>query len=197
MEGRMKLLMTKGNSGEEVDQLARALAKALGADAQAFPVLDRPGSPIDDEFDAAIRRWQAGIGVIAEGFVPIAEFPSKFNTPPGGAQFSKYDSRADLGNSQPGDGARYRGRGFVQLTGKANYEKYGERIGFPLLTDFDKANAPEVAAVVLAVFLSDKADKFRDAVGRGRLDLARKLVNGGSHGLDSFKDVFRLAGEVR
>ena len=269
----MKLLMTKGNSGEEVDQLARALAKALGADAQAFPVLDRPGSPIDDEFDAAIRRWQAGIGVIAdgivgprcqvlleliapqgdkladtplnvanvsrlfpatkpanigrylpyieaalgvpgltdramvvgalgtiraetEGFVPIAEFPSKFNTPPGGAQFSKYDSRADLGNSQPGDGARYRGRGFVQLTGKANYEKYGERIGFPLLTDFDKANAPEVAAVVLAVFLSDKADKFRDAVGRGRLDLARKLVNGGSHGLDSFKDVFRLAEEV-
>lgn len=65
----MKLLMTKGNSGVEVDQLANALVKALGADAESFPVLTRRGRPIDDDFDAAIRRWQAGVGVIADGII--------------------------------------------------------------------------------------------------------------------------------
>jgi hypothetical protein len=269
----MQLLMAKGNSGHEVDRLAESLTKTLGPDAVGFPVLSKPGSAIDDEFDAAIRRWQAGIGVIAdgivgprcqvllglippqgdklidtpldvgnvsrlfpatkpaniarylpyveaalgvagltdratvtaalgtiraetEGFVPISEFQSKFNTPAGGAPFSSYDTRGDLGNHDPGDGERFRGRGFVQLTGKNNYEEYGDRIRFPLLANVESANAPEVAAVVLAVFLLDKADKLRTAVAKGRLDIARRLVNGGVHGLDLFKDVFKLAKAV-
>ncbi|MDB6000996.1 MAG: peptidase, partial [Rhizobacter sp.] len=65
----MKILILKGDSGKEVDQLAVALATALGDDAAAFPVLTRSGSAIDDDFDAAIRRWQAGVGVIADGVI--------------------------------------------------------------------------------------------------------------------------------
>ncbi len=274
----MDILMTKGSVGEDVERLRRALAAALGADAGMFPSLQTADAPIDEDFDAAIRRWQAGVGLIAdgivgprcqllldllapnadkfelvlnvsgvsklfpatkpaniarylpyieaalgvaqltdrpmilgalgtiraetEGFVPISEAPSKFNTPPGGAPFSKYDLRRDIGNGAPGDGERYRGRGFVQLTGKDNYIRYGKRIGMPLETSSQLANAPEVAAVLLALYLADKADKFRLAIGRDRIDgkdglaEARKLVNGGSHGLDRFRDTFERAKAV-
>ena len=46
-----------------------------------------------------------------------------------GAPFALYDDR--LGN-QPGDGARFKGRGFVQLTGRYNYAKYGPVVGVDL-----------------------------------------------------------------
>src|ERR1051325_9072028 len=62
-------------------------------------------------------------------FTPLSEFKSKFNTPPGGAPFSLYDNRKDLGNQGPPDGANFRGRGYIQLTGRNNYAVHGAAIG--------------------------------------------------------------------
>ncbi len=138
----------------------------------------------------------AALGTIraeSEGFVPISELPSRYNTKPGGAPFSKYDGNKDLGNTQPEDGARFKGRGFVQLTGRYNYTHYSQRIGIDLLELPDRANAPEVAAALLACFLADKAPAMRKALSRGDYAGARKLVNGGTHGLDRFSSVFALA----
>ncbi len=130
----------------------------------------------------------------SEGFLPISEYPSQFNTKPGLPPFSAYDGR--LGNNAPGDGARYRGRGFVQLTGKANYKTYSERIGVDLVSNPDWANAPEVASLLLASYLADHAGPMRKALAAGNHAAARKLVNGGSHGLDRFKNVFDIAATV-
>ncbi|WP_313623034.1 C1 family peptidase [Achromobacter sp.] len=266
----MNWLLSKDDQGNDIEPLRKALARALGADAAAFAVLQKPGTVIDGEFDAAIRRWQAGIGAISdgiigprcqlllglsspvplrlgaepvnvgtvsrlfpatkpaniarylpyieaalgavgltdramvigalatiraetEGFVPIAEFKSRFNTVPGERPFGRYDGRNGLGNSAPGDGERYKGRGFIQLTGKANYKKYGEKLGIDLVNSPDRANAPEVAALLLALFLLDKAPKFRDAFQSGDMPAARRLINGGTHGLENFQDVFERA----
>ena len=131
-----------------------------------------------------------------EGFLPISEFQSQFNTAPGGAPFGLYDGRKSLGNTKPGDGARFKGRGFVQLTGRFNYETYGQRLEVDLAANADLANAPEVAALLLATFLADRKDAMREALASGGYAAARKLVNGGSHGLDRFRDVFRLADGV-
>jgi predicted chitinase len=138
----------------------------------------------------------AALGTIraeSEGFVPIAEFPSHYNTKPGMSAFTAYDNRKDLGNTEPGDGARYRGRGFVQLTGRAKYKTYASRIGIEIESFPDLANAPEVAAVLLALFLADSANEIHHALAAGKYAVARKLVNGGSCGLGSFKNVFVLA----
>lgn len=138
----------------------------------------------------------AALGTIraeSEGFLPISELPSQFNTLPGQAAFSAYEGRKGLGNTQPGDGARFKGRGFVQLTGRANYETYGAKLGIDLAGNPDWANAPEVAAVLLAWFLADRAADMRAALAAGNFAKARKLVNGGSHGLQRFTEVFTLA----
>ncbi|UVJ46418.1 peptidase C1 [Pseudomonas sp. LS1212] len=138
----------------------------------------------------------AALGTIraeTEGFVPISEFPSQYNTKAGMAAFSAYEGKQDLGNLKPGDGAVFRGRGFVQLTGRHNYQIYSQKIGLNILDQPDLANAPEVAAVLLATFLADRADRIRTALVSDNYRAARKAVNGGSHGLDRFKDVFRIA----
>lgn len=126
-----------------------------------------------------------------EGFVPIAEYPSHFNTLPGQAPFSAYDGK--LGNQTVGDGARYRGRGFVQLTGRNNYEKYGKLLDIPLTDNPDSACAPEVAACLLAAYLDANAGALRRALEKGDLRAARKVVNGGSHGLARFSETCRAA----
>jgi predicted chitinase len=141
----------------------------------------------------------AALGTIraeSEGFLPIAEMQSQFNTRAGQAPFAAYDGRRDLGNTEPGDGARFKGRGFVQLTGRANYQRYGKAVGVDLMERPDLANAPEVAAMLLALFLADRAGALRTALQAGQFARARKLVNGGAHGLERFKDVFLLADQV-
>jgi predicted chitinase len=58
-----------------------------------------------------------------------------------------------MGNDAPGDGYRYRGRGYIQLTGKDNYSRVGTAIGEDLVGNPDRANDPKVATQVLLNFL--------------------------------------------
>ncbi len=126
-------------------------------------------------------------------FQPIDEFVSTFNTSPGGQPFDKYDNRHDLGNQGPPDGALFKGRGFVQLTGRANYQQIGAAIGMgdQLVQNPDLASDPDIAAKLLAAILKGKEDRIRHALQADDLATARKLVNGGSHGLADFRDALQ------
>ena len=125
-------------------------------------------------------------------FTPLSEFQSKFNTPPGGPPFSLYDNRKDLGNQGPPDGANFKGRGYIQLTGRANFLEHGQAIGLgtQLIENPRLANQPDIAAKLLASFLKSKEQKIRNALAAGDLKTARRLVNGGSHGLTEFTQAF-------
>jgi peptidoglycan L-alanyl-D-glutamate endopeptidase CwlK len=130
-------------------------------------------------------------------FLPIDEGISQFNTTPGGPHpFDKYDNMRQLGNQGPPDGANFKGRGFVQLTGRANYTQFSEAIGLgaQLVQNPDLANDPDIAARLLAAFLGAKANQIRQALQNDDLTTARKLVNGGSHGLSDFEDAFIRGG---
>lgn len=90
-----------------------------------------------------------------------------------------------LGNTQPGDGWKYRGRGLIQITGRWNYAKYGELIGGDLIADPDRAVSPEISVKIAVEFFLDrkclpKADAD-DVAG------VTKLINGGTNGLEDRK----------
>ena len=140
----------------------------------------------------------ATIRAETESFKPISELPSRFNTSPGGHPFDLYDNRRDLGNQGPPDGERFRGRGFIQLTGRANYQRYGNRVGLgdQLLNNPEMANDPALAAQLLAAFIKDKEKAIREALLVDDLRTARRLVNGGSHGLDRFVSAFRIGQQL-
>ena len=153
--------------------------------------------PVLDALVAANLSDQAmvlmALGTIraeTESFVPISEAQSRFNTSPSGHPFDLYDNRRDLGNTGAPDGANFRGRGFVQLTGRANYTRYASEIEADLVTNPELANEPELAAILLARFLGDRENPIREALAANDLTTARRLVNGGSHGLDRFTDTF-------
>merc|ERR1719192_2585520 len=59
-----------------------------------------------------------------------------------------YEGRTDLGNIYPGDGVRYKGRGFIQITGRYNYRTYGGYIGVDLENNPLRAEEPDIAAQV-------------------------------------------------
>jgi peptidoglycan L-alanyl-D-glutamate endopeptidase CwlK len=144
---------------------------------------------VDDELTAVpmVLAALATIRAETEGFVPISEFCSRFNTSPGGQPFDLYDNRKDLGNQGPPDGVQFKGRGFVQLTGRANYTEFGPIVGVDDLVDRpDRANEPDVAARILAAFIKSKETAIASALAANDLPAARKLVNGGSHGLAQF-----------
>ena len=97
------------------------------------------------------------------------------------ASGAAYEGRKDLGNTQAGDGKRYKGRGPIQLTGRANYRKYGQQLGIDFENNPEIVALPSVGLLVACKFWADNglnalADK--DDV----LTITRR-INGGTNGL--------------
>ncbi len=124
----------------------------------------------------------------ASAFAPVPEGQSRFNTR--ATPFDLYENRSDLGNTEAGDGPRFKGRGFVQLTGRSNYQSLGNRLGLDLVGNPDLANEPANAALILVQFLSNAQTRIRTALQNDDLVTARRAVNGGTNGLDQFSDAY-------
>lgn len=99
------------------------------------------------------------------------------------ASGAAYEGREDLGNVHDGDGRRYRGRGLIQLTGRANYEKFNES----LPSDIDIIEYPElVEEFPLALTASIwfwKTRKLNEVADTGDFKRITKRINGGYNGL--------------
>lgn len=67
-----------------------------------------------------------------------------------------YEGRKDLGNIQPGDGVRYKGRGIFQLTGRSNYAYYGKLLGLDLEGNPELAAKPEVSVQIACTYWDRK-----------------------------------------
>ena len=92
-----------------------------------------------------------------------------------------YEGRSDLGNNQPGDGYKYRGRGYIQLTGRANYRQYGKLLGVDLENNPDLAKDPNIAARVAIEYWKRRVN--RTAAQKGDVKTVTYNINGGYNGL--------------
>jgi putative chitinase len=185
---------------DQATQAARAMvpgAPSKNVDTYLKPILDELQARNIGDKDMVLMAL-ATVRVESAGFEPISEYVSKFNTSNGGRgqPFDRYEGRADLGNTEPGDGARFKGRGFVQLTGRANYATIGKQIGVDLISNPDLANDPQVAAKILAQFLKNHEGTIRQAIANDDLTAARRAVNGGTHGLAEFIQSFNTGRQI-
>lgn len=99
------------------------------------------------------------------------------------ASGSAYEGRRDLGNTQSGDGVRFKGRGYVQVTGRNNYTDWSRRLGLDLVGNPELAEDPKIAARILVQGMKEgtfTGKKLSDYIGNGRTDFvgARRIVNG-------------------
>jgi peptidoglycan hydrolase-like protein with peptidoglycan-binding domain/predicted chitinase len=102
-----------------------------------------------------------------------------------------YEGRLDLGNTQLRDGPRYKGRGFVQITGRGNYKIWGDRLQVDLIGNPGMAARPEIAVAILVQGMRDGSYtglKLDDFIGNDFVQ-ARRIVNG----LDRAQQIARIA----
>lgn len=108
--------------------------------------------------------------------------------------FRRYDIQGQnprlarqLGNIQPGDGVKYAGRGYVQLTGRANYTKAATKLADPLVVNPDLAMLPSIAANILrhgmreGWFTGKSFQSYLPAAGlatAAQFQASRRIING-------------------
>lgn len=112
----------------------------------------------------------------AHTYQPITELGPKH-------YFDKYDGRHNLGNNQPGDGYKYRGRGYVQITGRNNYTHFADITHADLINDPDEALRPEVSFSIMTHGMFNgtfTGKKITDFINNSKKDYynARQVING-------------------
>jgi putative chitinase len=104
-----------------------------------------------------------------------------------------YCNRMGNGTELSGDGWKYRGRGYIQLTGKDNYRLFGKLINVDLLTNPDLAAQPKYAMLIAGAYWNyKKLNQYADA---DDITTITKKINGGTNGLsDRTKQYNRIKG---
>lgn len=121
-----------------------------------------------------IAHFLAQIAHESDGFCTCEEYASG----------TAYEGRADLGNSEPGDGVRFKGRGLIQLTGRANYRSYGQRIGIDLVSDPEKAEEPVTALVLACEYWNAARGGLNRFADDDDVVSITRAINGGTNGLE-------------
>jgi putative chitinase len=110
------------------------------------------------------------------------------------ASGTAYEGREDLGNTQPGDGPRFKGRGLIQITGRTNYTSYGNDRGKDYITGLNPtllATDPNIAADCSGWFWATR--QLNELADNDDLLTITKRINGGTNGLDDRARRLKLA----
>jgi putative chitinase len=110
------------------------------------------------------------------------------------ASGAAYEGRIDLGNTQPGDGPRFKGRGLIQITGRTNYTEYGSDRGQDYITGLNPnllATNPNIAADCSGWFWATR--HLNELADTDDLLTITKRINGGTNGLEDRTSRLKLA----
>jgi putative chitinase len=105
-----------------------------------------------------------------------------------------YGSRMGNGPEASGDGFRYRGRGPIQITGRANYKKYGDLLGLDLVGNPAQAATPEVGFRTAGVYWRE--NRLNDFADQQKFVTVTRLINGGTVGLEDRQKFYERAKSV-
>jgi putative chitinase len=105
-----------------------------------------------------------------------------------------YGGRMGNGPEASGDGFRYRGRGPIQITGRANYKKYGDLLGLDLAGNPAQAATPEVGFRTAGVYWRE--NKLNDFADQQKFVTITRLINGGEVGLEDRRKYYERAKSV-
>ncbi|MGC4252419.1 MAG: glycoside hydrolase family 19 protein [Sphingobium sp.] len=140
---------------------ARALAIAMNVHAAAYDML------------APLR--------LSHFFAQIVHESGSFRYMEEIASGAAYEGRKDLGNVISGDGKRYKGRGPLQITGRANYQRFGRLIGIDIEESPELAANPSIGLHLALEYWRDR--KLNALADRDDIVAVTKAVNGGANGL--------------
>lgn len=125
-----------------------------------------------------IKAFLAQMSHESMGFKRLVEMRSDLSAE------SKYGHKSRvgkvLGNTKPGDGAFYKGRGIIQLTGRDNYERYGEMVGLDLIKNPILAADIDNAILIAATYWDSKG--LNQLADEGKFQEITRRINGGYNG---------------
>ena len=109
-----------------------------------------------------------------------------------------FEGRVDLGNTSPGDGRRFKGRGLIQIAGRANYSRLSQQLGLGtrLVDRPEELSDPEVAAQAACLYFQNFGKPFLNAARQDDVTTVRRMVNGGLNGLDDVRAELLRAKDV-
>lgn len=137
-----------------------------------------------DPLVASMKRYRIATPLrIAHFIAQIAHESASFRFTEEIADGSAYEGRVDLGNTQPGDGRRFKGRGLIQLTGRANYAAYSADTGVDYLAAPQKVASDPLVATDVACWFWHR-NRLNALADQDDVKAVTKKVNGGFNGLD-------------
>lgn len=161
-------------------------------DVAGVPVNKRVVDGLVKYLPEALARYHVNTDLrLAHFLAQICHESDHFNTLEEYADGSAYEWRKDLGNVRRGDGRRYKGRGVIQLTGRANYRRYGEILGLDLENNPELAETPEVSVLTALEYWKQK--KLNSLADEDNVKRITKLINGGYNGLNDRINKLRRA----
>jgi predicted chitinase len=104
------------------------------------------------------------------------------------------DLATRLGNTEPGDGKRFKGRGPIQITGRANYKRYGDLLGVDLIRNPDLAATPSIAFQIAATYWT--TNRLNELADAGDFTTITRRINGGLNGLQDRLKFYDIAKNV-
>lgn len=105
-----------------------------------------------------------------------------------------YEGRKDLGNTEPGDGVRFKGRGLIQITGRANYQACGDALGLDLINEPELLEQLPDACRSAGWFWQSR--KLNEVADTGDFIKVTRRINGGTNGLADRRKFWERAKKV-
>lgn len=138
---------------------------------------------IDPVLSASLEEYEINTRLrVAHFLAQTCHESAGFRTTEEFASGDAYEGRAGLGNTHKGDGRRYKGRGLLQLTGRANYREYGKALGIDLESDPKAAGDPALSLKIACEYW--KRRKINPDCDRDDVVAVTKKINGGHMGLN-------------